>query len=130
MKRLLLLGLGHLCVILAVIGFILPGMPGFVFLLIATWAYSRSSERFHQMILNHPKFGPAIIKWQTHGVISKSGKICISAFMAVSLIAIILHAHSWVWPTLSALCMSGVLAFLLSRPSEAPKIAIENSSQH
>ena len=45
--RVALLALGFTCTALGIAGVLLPGLPGTVFLLIAVWAFSRSSQRFH-----------------------------------------------------------------------------------
>ncbi len=45
---------------LAVLGALLPGLPTTVFLLIALWAFSRSSERMHQWVRRAPVFREAI----------------------------------------------------------------------
>ena len=46
--RLVLLIFAWLNVALGLIGVIIPGMPTTVFLIIAAWAFSKSSERLHK----------------------------------------------------------------------------------
>ena len=53
------LTLGWVCVGLGAIGVVVPGMPTVVFLLVAVWAFARSSERFHRWLLVRPCFRPA-----------------------------------------------------------------------
>ncbi len=64
MKRTLFL-CGCLCVVLGIMGLILPMMPGAFFLCIAAWCFSRSSERFHDWLVSHRYFGPLILAFQT-----------------------------------------------------------------
>lgn len=45
---------------LAVLGALLPGLPTTVFLLIALWAFSRSSERMHRWVRQAPAFREAM----------------------------------------------------------------------
>lgn len=45
---------------LAVLGALLPGLPTTVFLLIALWAFSRSSERMHRWVRQAPVFREAM----------------------------------------------------------------------
>ncbi len=46
--------LGWTNVGLGIIGAILPVMPTTVFLLIAAWAFSKSSPRWHRWLREHP----------------------------------------------------------------------------
>ena len=46
---------------LAALGVLLPGMPTTVFLLIALWAFSRSSERLHAWVKGMPLFREALV---------------------------------------------------------------------
>lgn len=46
---------------LAGIGVLLPGMPTTVFLLIALWAFSRSSNRLHGWVTRVPLFREAMV---------------------------------------------------------------------
>ena len=46
--RVALIALGFLCVAIGLVGIVVPVLPTTVFLLIAAWAFSRSSERFQR----------------------------------------------------------------------------------
>lgn len=54
-----LMALGWVCVALGIAGLFLPVMPTTVFLLIAAWAFSHSSHRFHRWLYDHPRLGAA-----------------------------------------------------------------------
>jgi uncharacterized membrane protein YbaN (DUF454 family) len=45
---------------LAVLGALLPGLPTTVFLLVALWAFSRSSDRMHRWVRQAPVFREAM----------------------------------------------------------------------
>lgn len=60
-----MLALGCVCVLLGVIGLLMPMMPGAVFLFCAAWCFSRSSERFHTWLLAHKHFGPLVRAFET-----------------------------------------------------------------
>jgi uncharacterized membrane protein YbaN (DUF454 family) len=52
--------LGVLSVILAGFGVLLPGLPTVPFLLLASFAFARSSKRMHDWLVNHKVFGPIL----------------------------------------------------------------------
>lgn len=59
--RALYIVLGLTSVGLAALGAILPGLPTTVFLLIALWAFSRSSTRLHGWVKRMPLFREALV---------------------------------------------------------------------
>lgn len=67
--------IGWLTLTLGVIGAFLPVVPTVPFLLIAVWAFARSSPRLGARILRHPTFGPPIRAWRKRGVISRLAKV-------------------------------------------------------
>lgn len=66
-------------------GAVLPVIPATPFLLLAAWAFARSSPRLHVWLLDHPRFGCIIRDWQHHGSISRNTKRAALLAMAVSL---------------------------------------------
>lgn len=53
-KRYSYILLGTICLVLAVLGAILPGLPTTVFVILAIWLFSRSSERMHRFLRSLP----------------------------------------------------------------------------
>ncbi|MFO7545347.1 MAG: YbaN family protein [Trueperaceae bacterium] len=51
---------GLLAIALGTLGYVLPGLPGTVFFLIAAWFFAQSSPRFYNWLMNHRLFGPLI----------------------------------------------------------------------
>lgn len=81
--RLFYLGFGWLSVGLGIIGIILPILPTTPFLLVAMWAFSRSSPELAEKLRNHPSAGPYIRAWQDHGAIPVLGKVLAVSMMSV-----------------------------------------------
>jgi len=83
--RWLLIVLGWFLVMLGVIGIFIPGLPTTVFIIMAVWAFSRSSEKFHHWLWFHPRMGPSVRNWYTYRVIPISAKKLAIATMTLSL---------------------------------------------
>jgi len=117
-SRPLLLILGWLMVGLGFVGIFVPGLPTVPFLLVALWAFSKSSDRFHAWLYNHPRMGPPLRDWREHGAIPVRAKILALATMLVSVLWIGFGiAEDWVLPTVVAACLIPVAVFIVTRPS-------------
>ena len=113
-----LLAFGWLNVLMGIAGFFLPVVPSTIFLLIALWAFSKSSPRFHRWLYNHPRFGKTIRAWHEHRVIPAPAKALAVTMMAASLAFVSLFvAESWMLPAILAAILSGISGFILTRPS-------------
>ncbi len=120
--RFVFLAIGFLCVGLGGLGAFLPLLPTTPFLLIALWAFSRSSSRFHHWLYTHPRFGPRLQAWSEHGVIPVRVKLTSLSAMSVSfaLMAFVMRVK---WHVLAAagLVMLIGATYVLSRPSRPPE---------
>jgi len=89
-KRYSLIIVGWLCIILATIGAVLPLLPTTPFLILALACFSKSSPRFHSMLLNHKWFGPPLSQWEQSHTIKRQVKhrviILIIASFTISII--------------------------------------------
>ncbi len=117
-KKTLLVGFGLLCVALGVIGAFLPVMPTVPFLLLALWAFARSSDRLHGWLLNHPRFGPPLRNWQEHGAIPARAKLLSVGSMGVAAVWLAFFSGVPVWAMALAFAVMAYGAwFVLSRPT-------------
>lgn len=108
--------IGILSFAAGLIGIAVPLLPTTPFILLAAYAFARSSQRWHDWLMGHGVFGPMIRDWQAHGAISRRAKI--SAFAALGLvlvISVVLQIPA-VWLALQIAALSAVAAFILSRP--------------
>jgi len=60
---------------LGAVGTVVPGLPTTPVILLALWAFARSSKRFHDWLYNHRLFGPPLNRWHSHRVIPRGAKI-------------------------------------------------------
>jgi uncharacterized membrane protein YbaN (DUF454 family) len=84
LKRYLLLSLGWLCILLGGIGVLLPILPTTPFLILALACFSKSSPRFHRMLLNNKWFGPVLTEWERTKTISRQIKYRAMALVVIS----------------------------------------------
>ena len=54
-KKYLYQALGIFCVGMAYIGFVVPGIPFSIFLVIAAWAFAKSSPKMEAWLYNHQR---------------------------------------------------------------------------
>jgi uncharacterized membrane protein YbaN (DUF454 family) len=73
--RILWLILGVLSTACGIAGVLLPLVPTTPFLLLAAFAFARSSPRLHNWLITHPQLGPPIADWRAHGAINRRAKI-------------------------------------------------------
>ena len=117
--RYLMLALGLVCTVLGIAGIILPLMPGTVFLLIAAWAFSRSSEKLHLWLFNHTRFGQTIRDWHQYRAIPVRAKVLAITMTTASFtyVAITLH-QNWMTPMSLGVILLPVAIWIATRPSQ------------
>ena len=104
-----------------IVGIFVPGLPTTVFILVAAYAASRGSDRLHRYLMQHPRFGPMIRDWRTHGAVSRRTKWVATLTMlacALVLLAIMVSvaSHRWWMAALPIGCMAVVSLWLWLRP--------------
>lgn len=117
--------LAYCSLALGIVGIFVPGLPTTVFILVAAYAASRGSERLHDYLLAHRRFGPTIRDWQKYGAVSRRGKWAATLtmlFCAAVLLAIMfsIASHRWWMAALPIACMVVVGTWLWLRP-EPPR---------
>lgn len=120
MKAVYLL-LGFLFFALGAVGTVVPGLPTTVFMLLALWAFARSSERFHTWLYHHRLFGPPLQEWHNYRVIPLRAKVLAITMMTGSLVYLVFFTRILVWLKLViALVMLYGAWYILSKPSARP----------
>src|SRR5690606_33543157 len=110
-------GVGFVCVGLAAVGVVLPLLPTVPFLLLAAWAFARSSPEMHAWLYAHPRYGALLRDWHMERAIPRRAKVSAVALLAASWAASALLSGGILVPALTAAAMLPVSVFLLSRPS-------------
>jgi len=120
LARVLLHCFAVLCLVLGLIGVVLPGMPTTVFILMAAWAAARSSPRLHAWLRNHRIFGPLLRNWENGSTVSRRAKWSATITMAACAVIVSFTAHRAWMAALAIGCMAVVLTWLWSRPLPSP----------
>ena len=84
-KKYAYMAFGFFCVGMAYVGFVVPGIPFSIFLVMAAWAFAKSSKRMHDWLYNHKWFGPFLTNWTQKKVFPTKGKYAMVLVMASSL---------------------------------------------
>ena len=74
-RRVLFVAAGLLCVGLAYLGAILPGLPTTPWVLLAGYCFSRSSPRLERWLKRSPIFGRLLRDWDEHRGIRRPVKV-------------------------------------------------------
>lgn len=121
--RVIYLAFGWLCTALGMLGAFLPVLPTIPFLLLAVWAFSKSSTRLRNWLYHHPRYGEAIQDWFEYGAISTRVKrIAVAAIMASVIVVYLVTEHPAVI-FVHLVIMVLVILFILTRPSAKPGVA-------
>lgn len=86
MKRYAWATAGWLCLVMAYIGVVTPGIPFSHFVLGAAYCFAKSSPRMHKWITEHKVFGPFINNWTEKKVFPEKAKYLMAAMMMSSLV--------------------------------------------
>ena len=109
--------LGIAAVGLALAGVVLPVLPTTPFLLVAAWAFTRSSPRLDAWLRAHPRLGPPLAAWEDRRAIPRKAK----AVAGVSLPAGWLLLWSGGAPVAISVAAGAVMlaagVWILTRPS-------------
>jgi uncharacterized membrane protein YbaN (DUF454 family) len=108
MKKTLFFILGWLCLGLAYLGMVTPGLPWSIFIVGAAYCFAKSSDRMHNWIYSHPKFGPFLTNWTEKKVFPRKMKYLMIVTMSTTFLFLLVTAP------LKAALWSGGFMFLVA----------------
>jgi uncharacterized membrane protein YbaN (DUF454 family) len=119
--RAVLIAAGWVCVALGVAGIFLPVLPTTPFLLLALWAFARSSPQFHHWLLTHRLFGPLLADWERHRVIPIRAKLLAITGMSGGMVWVICYsAAPWYAAALMGVTVAYGAWYVLGKRSRKP----------
>lgn len=71
---------------IAFIGVVVPGIPWSTPTVVAAYCFARSSERMHNWLYNHPRFGPFLKGWNEKRIFPLKLKFFMLATMSTTLL--------------------------------------------
>ena len=120
-RKILLIFLGTVFVGLGVLGMFLPLVPTTVFLLLAAFCYSRSSERFHRWLLTNRWCGDYIRNYREGRGMTAVHKVKAVLVLWGSIGVSVWFVSGRLWLTLILLAIAaGVTIHLLRLPTYRP----------
>ena len=108
--------LGVVALVAAVAGVVLPLVPTTPFLLVAVFAFSRSSPRLEAWLLDHPRLGPPIRAWRQKGAIARRAKVVAVAMMSAPLVVSLVAGVPPLAFAAQAVVLAAAAAFVVTRP--------------
>ena len=103
---------------IGILGYIVPGLPGTLFLLIAAWFFSMSNPRLYRWMMSNRWFGRTLSDYRAGlGIPRRIKVISVSAItVSVSMSVTFALDSRWVEVGLIALGLYGIY-FILTRPT-------------
>ncbi|WP_235830070.1 YbaN family protein [Algihabitans albus] len=127
--RLFWLAVGVSALALGGLGAALPLLPTTPFMLLAAFAFARSSERLHDWLLGHRVFGPLIRDWRVYGAIGRRAKIFgLLSIAAVLGLSLTMNTPPWVL-AVQVVVLGLSATFILSRPSPPTNTVRDGGSE-
>ena len=105
----------YACLVVGLIGVVLPLLPTTPFVLLAAFAAAKGSPRLHAWLTDHRIFGPVIRDWSASRSVARRPKIAASVAMIVAAAFMV-----WVAPLIvtavACTAMAAVATWLWLRP--------------
>jgi uncharacterized membrane protein YbaN (DUF454 family) len=114
-KKIILMSAGFLFVSLGIVGAILPVMPSIPFFILASICFSKSSEKFHNLLLNNRLVGPHIKRYHENNGVELKTKILLIVFQWVCILGTsILFVRNFLGRILMVAIAIGATIYILS----------------
>ncbi len=105
LKKYVYMTIGFVALFMVYIGVITPGIPFTGFLIIAAWAFSKSSKKWHKYLYSHSVFGPFLYNWETERVFPRKARYLMIISMWLS--------STIVWITTKSIVLTGTIVLIM-----------------
>lgn len=107
---------GFLCLGIAYIGIIVPGIPWTTPTIGAAFCFAKGSDRWHNWLMNHKLFGSFLRNWSDKRIFPTKAKWAMFVMMDISLITLWVTTGNWIL----VLGLAAVMAVILFWASRFP----------
>ena len=129
MTKILYNTIGGISLGLGIVGAFLPLLPSTCFVLLAAWAFAKSSPAFHSWLVYTSPFAQSIQDWQQHRIIPKKVKwIATVSILASYSITVVLIKNVYVIAALSVGLLA-LLGYLLFKPASIDSLNYQHSPE-
>lgn len=120
LKRLILISVGLVCLALGIIGYILPGLPGTIWLIIAASLFVRSSERLYNFVIQNKLFGRQVRGFMETGQMPFRAKVfSLCSMWAFTVISVVFAPYGLFFDLPVILLAIAGTIYILTRPTES-----------
>ncbi len=117
MLRLAAMALGLVTLGLGLAGFVIPGLPGVPFLLVAAWAFSMSNERLYRWMMTNRWFGTMLADYRAGlGIPRRIKAVAVTTVVVVVTSSVVLALEGPARVGVAALGTVGIV-YILTRPT-------------
>ena len=107
---------------IGIAGYILPGLPGTIFLIISAGLFVRSSPKLYAFVTQNRLFGRQLREYLETGVMPLRAKILsLSSIWVFSTISIIWAPYGWIFDVVILILALAGSIYILSKPTR-PKL--------
>jgi len=123
-KRYLIFLGGFISLVLGIIGIVIPILPTTPFLLIASAAFAKSSERFNNWLLNNKILGAYIKNYREGKGLPLKLKIITLSLLWITILISLLFLMELLWLQVLLICIATAVSIhiILIKPKEEEKI--------
>ena len=118
LKKIVLIVVGLLCLGLGILGYIVPGLPGTIWLIIAATLFVRSSDRLYKFVIKNKVFGNQVRGFLETGEMPMKAKVLsLLSMWSFTFLSVIFAPYDWRFKgPILLLAMVGTV-YILSRPT-------------
>ena len=118
-KKYLLLVLGFMLLALGIAGYVLPGLPGTIFLILAATCFVKSNKKMYDWITGHKIFGKVVKDYLDTGKMPLKAKILSITFIWIFTTISITWSPYGIIFLIAVVIIAGIgTLFILTRPTK------------